>query len=89
MSLLLNIGIGIDIFIRNHLGVLLLAKVVPRYGDFSMDVGELLDIIESYILRLFLHKKRLIIENDSLIAIHSLNNQYVNIFDLGALTSNF
>lgn len=43
--------ISIGILIRNHLGVPLLAKVVPRYGSFLVDFGEL-GIKKGYILGL-------------------------------------
>lgn len=38
--------IGIGIIVRNHLGILLLAKFIPRPDSFSVDYGEFQVIIE-------------------------------------------
>lgn len=41
--------IGIDIVIRNHFNIPLLAKALPYLGRFYVDYSELLRIIEGYI----------------------------------------
>lgn len=42
------VKIGIGTLVRNHLGVPLLAKAIPRVGHFDVDYRELLGIIEGY-----------------------------------------
>lgn len=49
----------------NHLDIPLLAKYVPRVGSHSIDYGELLGIIESYLVGMAL-SVRFLIESDSL-----------------------
>lgn len=63
---------GIHILIRNHLGVHIFAKAVPRQVSFLVDYGELLSIIEGYILGQP-YSKKLIVENDSLLAVKNLS----------------
>lgn len=42
--------IGIDIIVCNHLDIPLLAKAMTREGKFSIEYGELLGAIESYVV---------------------------------------
>lgn len=58
------------------------------YKSFSMDVGELVDIIERCILRLSFTEK-IIIKNDSLVVVHQLTTQSDNIFYLRTFASDF
>lgn len=80
--------IGIGIIVRNHLGTLLLAKIVAHMWRFRVDYGELLAIIEGYVTGSSL-SDRIIIESDSLLAINSLNTIDEDIYELGALFSGF
>lgn len=39
---------SIGIIVRNHPGIPLLTKAIPRLGCYSVDYGEILGIIERY-----------------------------------------
>ncbi|KAI5662020.1 hypothetical protein M9H77_21343 [Catharanthus roseus] len=75
--------IGIGITIRIHTGILLLAKSISRKNSCSVEFDKLLVIIECYISGLN-YNERLLIESNSLLAINSFNNLFIEIFELGA-----
>lgn len=60
---------GIDVLVRNHLGIPLLGKTTPHLGRYSVDYGELLVIIEGCIIG-----SRMEIESDSHIAVNCLSS---------------
>lgn len=70
------------------MGIPLLAKATPRRGSFFVEFGELLGIIEGYVSRLN-YNEMLLIESDSLLAVNSLKNTFIDISNLGTLASDF
>lgn len=73
---------------RNHLGIPLLAKAIPRMGRFTVEYGELLAIIEGCSIGSSLDD-RIVIESDSLLVVNSLISNSEEISDLGSLSSVF
>lgn len=79
-----NQKIGIGILIRNSLGIPFWLKLSLGMEGFSMDYAEGLGVIESYASGLSLSDK-LIVESDSLLAVRSLTNCSIDIYELGTL----
>lgn len=80
--------IGIDILVWHHLGTPLLARALLMWGLLYMDYCELMGVIKSYVMGSFL-SNQLIIEDDSLLVVHSLSPHGDNFSKLGALSSHF
>lgn len=83
-----NHKIGIEILVRNHLGIPLIAKAPHIKADFTVDYRELIGIIKSYVLGSFV-SSHLIIECDSLLTIQSLSSQGGDLSELDSLYSHF
>lgn len=60
----------------------------PPFGHFSMDYGELLGIIQGYVIRSSISDP-LIMRCDSLMAVNSLISVKEDLFELGALAIYF
>lgn len=59
------------IFSKKNLSLALLAKAIPPNGSYAANYGELLSIIDGYIMNLGLSEK-LLLESDSFLAVRSL-----------------
>lgn len=68
-----SVKINIGLLVRNHLGIPLLAKVMPRIGNFQIDYREFSGVIEEYIVESTSVRNQLI-GSDSLITIKSLSD---------------
>lgn len=79
-----NGELSIGMIIRNHLGISLLARSIPRLDNYVIDYGELLGISKGYIVGHDFGGKSLF-EGDSLLAVRSLIRSSEDLFELRAI----
>lgn len=77
--------IGIGIFVRNHLGIPQLAKIIPRIGHFKIGYGKVLGIIEGHVIGSSLGDP-IIIERDLLLVVRSLTSHGDDFLELEFLS---